>query len=153
MTKIILSTDSAADYLIKLRSDDPDAFRLAIDMLKNYVSPTYRKYDPRTRHWTVARLADKQFRHWLSYAQHALDAQIEWIDADDTADPEREWTPPPPKPRTSDPYTALWLLPGAPPEVVKAAYKALATLHHPDKPGGDDERMRAINSAYQQLAA
>jgi len=75
--------------------------------------------------------------------------------ADGEADqlPDAEWTPQPSKPKTSDPYTALWLLPGAPPEVVKAAYKALATLHHPDKPGGDDERMRAINSAYQQLAA
>jgi hypothetical protein len=152
MTTILLSTNAAGDYLVKLRSADPDTFSAAINTLKDYVSPTYRKYDPRTRHWTVARLADKQFRHWLSYAQHALDAQIEWLDGAADADPDREWTPPS-KPKTSDPYTALWLLPGAPLEVVRAAYKALATLHHPDKPSGDDEKMKAINRAYQQLAA
>ena len=44
-------------------------------------------------------------------------------------------------------YAALHLLPTAPPEVVSAAYKALAKKVHPDA-GGSQERMQAINSAY-----
>jgi curved DNA-binding protein CbpA len=42
------------------------------------------------------------------------------------------------------------LLPSAPPEVVRAAYKALAMKHHPDK-GGSTELMQAINQAYERL--
>jgi curved DNA-binding protein CbpA len=44
-------------------------------------------------------------------------------------------------------------LPSAPPELIRAAFKCLATIFHPDKPGGDDERMKAINRAYEKLAA
>jgi curved DNA-binding protein CbpA len=36
--------------------------------------------------------------------------------------------------------------------VVKAAYKALAVLNHPDK-GGETEVMQRINDAYRRLAA
>jgi curved DNA-binding protein CbpA len=43
-------------------------------------------------------------------------------------------------------------LPSAPPEVVKAAYRALAVLNHPDK-GGETEVMQRINAAYRRLAA
>ena len=116
--------------------------------MKSYVSPTYRKYDPRARHWTVARLAEKQFRHWLAYARQMLDAQVEWIAGDDS---ETEWTPPK-KPQAVDPYQTLHLLPSAPPEVVKAAYRALAMMHHPDK-GGDTATMQTINDAYRRLPA
>lgn len=48
-------------------------------------------------------------------------------------------------------YQTLHLLPSAPPELVKAAYKALSKLEHPDK-GGDKARMQAINSAYGILS-
>jgi hypothetical protein len=50
----------------------------------------------------------------------------------------------------SDGWTTLWLKPGAPPEVVKAAYRALARLNHPDA-GGDEEMMKEINAAYEGL--
>jgi hypothetical protein len=44
----------------------------------------------------------------------------------------------------------LFVTSGAPPEVVKAAYRALALLYHPDK-GGDPSKMRELNEAYDQL--
>ena len=47
-------------------------------------------------------------------------------------------------------YRALFLIPGAPKELVKAAYRSLALLYHPDK-GGDGEKMKEINEAYNQL--
>jgi DnaJ-class molecular chaperone len=40
------------------------------------------------------------------------------------------------------------LLPNAPPEVIKAAYKALAKIYHPDA-RGDSEKMIAINRAFE----
>lgn len=45
-------------------------------------------------------------------------------------------------------YAALHLLPSAPLPVVKAAYRALARLHHPDH-GGSSREMAAITRAYQ----
>ena len=48
----------------------------------------------------------------------------------------------------------LDLAPGASFEEVKARYKALAKLHHPDANGGDkaaEERLKSINQAYTLL--
>jgi len=44
----------------------------------------------------------------------------------------------------------LYLVEGAPLEVVRAAYKALAIKYHPDK-GGDQEIMKNINIAYKDI--
>ena len=49
-----------------------------------------------------------------------------------------------------DPYLELHLQPTAPWEVVKAAYRALALLHHPDH-GGNAEDFRRIQEAYEEL--
>jgi len=50
-----------------------------------------------------------------------------------------------------DPYRALHLLPSAPPEVAKAAYRALAQIHHPDR-GGSHEAMQRVNTAWETLS-
>ena len=50
----------------------------------------------------------------------------------------------------ADPYSVLHLLPSAPWEVIKAAYKALAGLHHPDH-GGSPEAFRIIQESYEEL--
>lgn len=47
-------------------------------------------------------------------------------------------------------YAALYLLPSAPHEIVRAAYRALAHVHHPDS-GGDHSRMVEINRAYETI--
>jgi hypothetical protein len=64
------------------------------------------------------------------------------------------WRQPAPLPAAPDAvaeaYAALWLRPGAPMEVVRAAYRALAALHHPDK-GGDMGTMQQLNAAYALL--
>ena len=44
-------------------------------------------------------------------------------------------------------YAMLHLLPTAPPEVVTAAYRALAKKAHPDV-GGSTQTMQTINTAY-----
>lgn len=47
-------------------------------------------------------------------------------------------------------YEVLWLRTGAPPEVIRAAYRALASRLHPDV-GGDADAMRRLNAAYARL--
>jgi hypothetical protein len=49
-----------------------------------------------------------------------------------------------------DPYTTLFIIPGAPFPVVQAAYKALAFMMHPDK-GGSPEDFIRIQAAYDIL--
>jgi hypothetical protein len=154
MTTIIYVTcDGQQDYHVKLQSRDTYVFKLLIETLKSFVNPCYRFYDPGTRKWVVGEPATESFRRWLSYARTTFNAQVQWIGGEADADPEAEWTPPPPpRPKPVDPYKTLHLLPSAPPEVVKAAYKALAMKLHPDH-GGDTEAMQRINDAYRRLAA
>jgi curved DNA-binding protein CbpA len=52
----------------------------------------------------------------------------------------------------------LFLLPGAPPEVIDAAYRALVKLNHPDllpepQRAAGNEKMKLLNTAYAQLTA
>ena len=56
----------------------------------------------------------------------------------------------PPQQVASTAYATLYLLEGAPLEIVRAVYKALAVKHHPDK-GGDVGVMSSINVAYKEI--
>jgi len=51
----------------------------------------------------------------------------------------------------TDAWSKLYLLEGAPLELVRIAYKTLAKIYHPDKPTGDVSKMQAINVAYKEL--
>jgi hypothetical protein len=48
-------------------------------------------------------------------------------------------------------YRTLHLLPSAPDELVKHAYRVMCKLHHPDK-GGMTSTMQRVNEAYGRLA-
>lgn len=50
-----------------------------------------------------------------------------------------------------DYYQVLGVSPGAPAEVIKAAYRALMKIHHPDV-GGDPQRAKEIEEAYRILS-
>ena len=50
-----------------------------------------------------------------------------------------------------DPYRVLQVDPDAEPEVVRAAYRALALKYHPDVRTGSQERMAALNQAWRIL--
>lgn len=63
-------------------------------------------------------------------------------------------TPPRPMQRPDPQAEArriLGVAAGAPPEVIKAAAKALAFKFHPDRPGGSNEAMAQINAARDLL--
>ena len=49
-------------------------------------------------------------------------------------------------------HDVLCVTPAAPPEVIRAAYKALSRLRHPDA-GGSTEEMQRINAAYDRLSS
>ena len=56
----------------------------------------------------------------------------------------------PPQEVSSTSWAKLYLLPEAPLEVVRAVYKALSMLNHPDR-GGDVGVMQSINGAYKEI--
>jgi hypothetical protein len=148
MTPTIIITPSAEGYVLKFKSMSRDNFGDAIASLKRTVSPNLREYEPDTKQWFVADAARTQLDRWLGYMHVEHGVEAEWITTDDAHERARN-------PHTSakaDPHAVLHLLPTAPPEVVKAAYRALAVKLHPDKPGGDTHAMQRLNQAYKQLA-
>ena len=56
----------------------------------------------------------------------------------------------PSSPLGGDPYAVLGISPQASGAEIKAAYRALVKCHHPDA-GGDDERILALNAAWEVL--
>lgn len=104
-----------------------------IEELKEQVPPRQRKWNPDAKVWLFKDDAMETVffllrRHFGDYQVHGGRAEL---------------TP-------AAAYQALHLLPSAPPELVKVAFKCLAKLNHPDK-GGDTATMQAVNAAYEQL--
>ncbi|KPI84725.1 hypothetical protein ABL78_6218 [Leptomonas seymouri] len=52
---------------------------------------------------------------------------------------------------SKNPYTVLGIKQGADKTQIKKAYRVLARKHHPDAPGGNDEKFREIQEAYEQI--
>jgi DnaJ-class molecular chaperone len=80
---------------------------------------------------------------WLGELRRHYDIETEF-------NSEQPNQPPPQQPLAS-PYQTLYLLPDAPPEVVKASYKALAKLYHPDLRSGYGDRMVEINRDFDAI--
>ncbi len=155
MTAIFITKASDGAHSVRLSSHDTYTFKMMIEALKDYVPACHRVYVPDRKTWRVDGYAHDCLHGWLAYARATFNARIEWIGGATYEDYEAECPPPytpPPRPKPVDPYKTLHLLPSAPPEVVKAAYKALAMKLHPDH-GGDTEEMQRLNAAYRRLAA
>ncbi len=107
-----------------------------VDAIKLHIPSRQRAWKPELRQWwfradvilAVCSLADK---HCGGYAH------VEELHTDTSAAPITA-------------YAALHLLPSAPPEVVTAAYRALAKKVHPDA-GGHTRKMQKLNEAYALL--
>ncbi len=131
-------THTSEGYGVKISSADSNAFTYAIDELKNTVPSSYRTYDPTRKIWTIT--DSDCLNDWLYETRRAYTVEVNYADA--------YQPPPPPKQQIVSPFTTLHLLPSAPPELVKAAYKTLAKIYHPDA-RGDGEKMIAINRAFE----
>jgi len=128
--------------------------RRFMDWLKMGVRPdSYRVYDPVDKVWKVhlkrlSLVLNFARRHFAQVNYQVLPDWIQIQIASEKAQEPRQtlWD----TTRPADPYATLYLLPTAPWEVVRAAYKALAVSCHPDH-GGSTEAFQRINSAYQEL--
>jgi len=112
--------------------------RTLVDRFKNDIPAHARTYVPETKTWLFE----------SAYAARAVGLLTERF-----PDALVENAPGPHVATVSDyesEYLTLFVIPAAPPEVVKAAYRALSKLYHPDK-GGDTTTMQRINEAYSHL--
>jgi hypothetical protein len=115
--------------------------KIFIGELKNLIAYPGRKWDKERRQWWVSAAA-------VAMAESIARRHYDNVEKLDAAPP-----PPPPPPMHSYlAYNTLHLMPSAPPEVTKAAYRAMAMLHHPDR-GGNVEMMKRINQAWECLNA
>lgn len=108
--------------------------------------------------------------YYVHYSQLMPIAKLAWektgsVDYDQLPDAIKEriilvkdtWTKEAPKTsslatklKMSTAYTTLYLVPDAPIDVVKAVYKYLAKLHHPDT-GGDAAKFNEITEAFELI--
>ncbi|MCI0337978.1 MAG: J domain-containing protein [Acidobacteria bacterium] len=139
---ITITEDEYGDYIVQVTGGDSREFFAAIEQLKLRIPRHMRRYDPDAKEWCItSRLA---LERWLDYAR-ALGADVDWESERRRQQPPPPPPPPPPRSPRDNAFTTMYLLPNAPPEVIKASYKALALLHHPDR-GGDLENRTRANS-------
>jgi hypothetical protein len=110
-----------------------------IQAIKDFIPAASREYLPSEKAWLIS----------PGWVHSALDTLRWYFDEVQIIEQGQPSTPTPIR-KTDPDFAALWLLPGAPAEVVRAAYKALARLHHPDIGGGTAE-MQTVNAAYAKL--
>ena len=153
MTPTIIITPTPEGYVLKFKGMTKETFTPAIETLKRTVSPNLREYEPDTKQWFVADAARTQLDRWLGHLFVSYGVEAEWIAADDVDDAhERAHKPHKRTSSRAELYAALHLRETAPPALVRAAYRELAKLSHPDA-GGTHEAMLKLNEAYRQLAA
>jgi hypothetical protein len=148
---VVRRAPDGAGFALKFGCDDTEDFLGLVRSLKSRVDWRARRFDPGEKLWYLTRAAGDDLRLWLLAHFEADQRRLVGLDLDDLLE---EAAPPPPSSppgrSPASPYDVLWLRPGAPPELVRAAYRALAQLHHPDR-GGDHETMVAINRAFDAL--
>lgn len=114
-----------------------------IDRIKAVIPSHGRSYDPGARVWTV-------YSAWISEAVGILEDAFETVTMHRNA--QRAESARMSGSVGNNYYADLHLLPTAPPELVRDAYRCLAKLYHPDR-GGSTAAMQRINAAKDHLAA
>lgn len=126
------------------------------DLIRDGIKPLrYRRWVKVKNHWQVHKnklpLAvhfGRRLFHHVDYSALPESLQIWIVEQMDNGG----WSAEPPVPlENQTPHQVLHLLPTAPQAVIKAAYKALASLYHPDH-GGDPDAFRAVHRAYEELS-
>ena len=115
---------------------------------------TRRKYDHMSGTWLV-------HWHWTGWVAKLAREQgyiVDWKELPDRWQMVAAGASPAPgseflavqPPKEATPFDALYVVPTAPDEVIKAAYKAMASKTHPDK-GGDAAEFRKVSEAYDKI--
>lgn len=148
MTRIIVTVEaSSGDVFFTMKATDRTAVKEGIFALKQYVPADFRSFDDATKQWRIDATWRVALSDWFGFMQAQYKAVIEWTDAKPNDAPRPRSTPP----TSPDAFATLHLLPGAPQTVIKAVYRELCKLHHPDTPNGETAKMQAINEAYERL--
>jgi hypothetical protein len=134
----ITTTDGGCG--VKIFAADTNAFTFAISELKGIIPAAFRNYEPTKKTWFITDWGCLD--EWIGELRSVYAVETEY----DNEQPSR---PPPPQ-SIASPFQTLYLLPNAPPELVKAAYKTLAKIYHPDVQG-DSEKMIEINRAFEVI--
>ena len=113
-----------------------------VDTLKAQVPAAYRRWNPDTKTWMVQGPYDTTAIRVLR--QFFSSAEIDEKPGSRPIFTQRSGC------SCDAAHKALYVCQDAPLDVVKAVYRVLAKKNHPDA-GGDQERMRAINSAYERI--
>lgn len=103
-----------------------------VEALKTVIPPSMRVWNGGDKSWEVR---DSYLTDIISLLQAFFDE----VEQDLTTPTDPNGT-----------YPELFLLATAPDELVKAAYKCLAVLYHPDR-GGDPIKMSALNVCYDKI--
>ncbi len=113
-----------------------------IERLKAAVPAYARSYDPTGKVWTV-------MPPYVDVAAQLMLATFADVEIEDLGESGRRSSD---RDRHAgeDPWVILHLRPTAPPELVIAAHRCLAKLHHPDR-GGTTAVMQEINAAAEAL--
>jgi len=112
-----------------------------IDAWKKAIPYRYRGFDPDTKAW----------RFWGGYETVAASLLLDRFPGTEIPGRPGSYGNTQAQHASSNYFDTLHLKPTAPPELVDAAYRCLAKLHHPDK-GGDPDIMRALTEAHHALA-
>ena len=124
------------------------------EWLKYSLRPASCRYwDPKARQWrvllsSIPYLVLRASRFFGDVHYSSLPEEIICqIEAEESY--EREFKATKNTTAVTDPYSVLYLLQGAPFELVRIAYKVLAKKWHPDVPNGDSDKFKKITNAYQ----
>ena len=123
-----------------------------VEELKLHIPKPCRKWSPEAKVWWIA-------AEYVNLASRLAEGyfDVDHIDAPGSHQQSRAAPPPPPpRPLHADPYEVLHLRSSAPPELVAAAARTLAKIHHPDlKPEHEKAlattAMARINRAVEDL--
>ena len=116
-----------------------------IDDIKSTIAPRERRWDSFERRWTI------RITSWGTFSAMAEAFEYDFYLTGRPVPGAQHFSPAGATGKTTNaPLETLFLLPGAPAELIKAAYRVLAQMYHPDK-GGDHVKMKLINAAYEKL--
>ena len=125
-----------------------------VEMLKLHIPASERRWVPAEKCWmvssTYSTLGIGLIRRIYPNIV-VVNERLTWSSDDDDWEDDEPSTPPPLR-KTDSSFATLHLLPSAPAELVDAAYRCLARLHHPDT-GGTTSAMQRINTAHGALKA
>ena len=149
MKKLVVEYDPCSEFATLVH---PYNKRFVTYISQGIKPMSYRRFDATTKKWSVhlskipqVISAGKRLFDYIDYKSLPDDLQIKVVQFLEGSQSEIH-----PFCIKRRPHAVLHVLPTAPVEVIKAAYKALATKHHPDH-GGDPEVFMEIQDAYEKL--